>query len=89
MQQVYNIKRNEVRKTQCTHAYLLFVGGFYDDTSLRRLHIKDFFGIGKIADSPLKADLCVFPHKNRLVKREKKSIFYPCDVTFTNAIKAN
>lgn len=72
MQQVYNIKRNVVRETLCTHASLLFVGGFYDDASLRRLHrnIKNFFGVRKIADSPLKADLGVFPHKNWLLKRK-------------------
>lgn len=86
------MKRNVVRETQCTHTYLLFVRGFYDDTSLRRLHknSKDFFGIGKISDSPLKADLRVFPHKNWLLQQstKKQNIFYPSDVTFPNVIKA-
>lgn len=70
-------------ENQCSHTYLLFVWGFYDDASLRRLHrnTEDIFGVGKVADSPLKAGLCVFTHEHRLWKQKHSDSFYRDDIT--------
>lgn len=60
-----------------SHAYLLLVGGFYDDASLRMLqeNTEDIFRVGKVTDSPLKAGLCVFTHECRLWKQIAFKVF--------------
>lgn len=67
-----SVQHSRGEKIQCSHACLLFVWGFYDDASLRWLHghTEDIFGVGKVADSPLKAGLCVFAREHRLCKKK-------------------
>lgn len=74
---------------QCSHAYLLFVGGFYDDASLRRLrrNAEDVFGVGEVADSPLEAGLCVFTHEYRLWKQRHSNPFYRHDIYWSFSLK--
>lgn len=75
MQQVFG-HTNE--KNQCAHATLLLVRGSDDDASLRWLHrdIEDIFGVGKVADSPLKVGLCIFTCEDRLRKQKGIQIYF-------------
>lgn len=64
-----------MEKSVYSHAHLLLVWGFYDDASLRRLHwnTEYIFGVGEVADSPLKTGLCVSTHEHRLWKWKKSN----------------
>lgn len=70
------VNKTEIGAQMCSHAYLLFVWGFDDDASLRVIHwnTENIFGVGKVADPPLKAGLCVFTHEYGLRKQNEDEL---------------